>query len=210
MNLESTTCDDATLFDADRYIPLATFPLADPPLGHIRLVEPLPLPDGHGSARWLENELRRRRDLLQVLLEAGDVRIRQQQALEFAFLTCRLMWQRFRLQEFVHIPTATIWLDRLKASVVIERARTLFEQQRDVLLVFAPDLEHFELSGPRSRARHLADAIVVSLTPVFESLAIRGLWVRTDAQLEDLARTLIALARSQARHVEGQVEGGAH
>ncbi len=257
------------LFDPVDYIPLALTPLEDPPPGQVRLVEPptalLKDPD---DARWLADELQRRRLLFEEALADGDPRLQQEQACQFAGLTHRLLWQRFRLPDFRQEPdfdewmvgyldlsqevaeelrrrrllveqaldsgdynrqceqlrdfeefrgrlllqgpkspdfrrefASTWWQERFLDLSVVREARELHERHEDALLALDLPRGRFELCPPHVRGKRLADMLVVSLRPVFDALAQKGLWVGTDRQFSELARMLIGLARDEHRRV---------
>jgi len=253
------------LFNAVDYIPLVVTPLEDPPPGQVRLVEPVPLPSEIEEANWLQKELQRRRVLFEEALAGGDERVELQQACEFAGLTHRLLWQRFRLPDFRHEKdtvewmvgylslspetaeelrgrrqrveealasgdpgdqaaqiqefeefrgrllqrgprqlhfrrqfAAVWWLERFLEPSVVRRACELHERHDDALIVLDLPAGEFQLSPPQARGRRMADKLVASLRPVFDALALKGLWVGNDRQFQELARVLIGLARTKS------------
>lgn len=190
--------------DVDRYIPLVLVPLEDPPPGQVRLFRTVRVPDDPEGVAWLEQELARRRDVLLEALFAGDWRVRFAQQGQFAFYVCKLVWQRFRLEPFVTLPTCRVWHERFAREGVFDDASAVYEKYGDVLLAVDPS-GIFDLCSPDSRGARFRNRFVTSLEPVFEVLALRGLWCLKDEGLSDLARSVIALAKREQERL-GVVE----
>lgn len=183
--------------------PLAHVPLDDPPPGEVRLIDPVPIPDDPAAAQWLEDELWNRRAVLEELLVARNAIVLRERQIQFSYFTCRLLQQRFRLLDLLSHPDGQsgdpesiehLWLGRLMTEEVMGQALKIYDQYGDVVLV--TDLRGFELQPPRRRIR-TTNGMAVSLRPVFEALAVFGLWVGTDEQFKEVARTIIAIAQRQ-------------
>ena len=195
------------MFDPVDYIPLAIAPLPDPPSGRVQLLKPNSFPESHpdhrDANRWLHAELGRRRTMFRDALAAGDPFFREEQAAQFATLTTRLIWQRFRLRSFrligafTRIPAAAEWFRRFDDPQVVERASVLYDRHCDVLLTFDVVGGDFDLCAPTTRGRRIRDTIVASLQPVFDALAVLGLRIEPEDHLRDVARTFFRLARGE-------------
>ena len=168
-----------------------------PSPGEVRLVEPTPLPQGSDEVRDFEQELHRRRSLAQELLIGRDWVVQQQQGAEFGLFTCKMLSQRFQVLDFIMMPTFKTWSDRFSEPDVIQRAQALQERHAEVLIAVDQTAGEFELYGPETRGGRLAGSLVASMTPVFDALALRGLWVGTDRQFRELARAVIRLAEAE-------------
>ncbi len=179
------------------YIPLAVMSLESPPPGEVRLVELTNLPEDRDAAREFEQELHQRRSRTEELVIAGDGLVRFQQAAEFGLFTCKMLSQRFQIAEFIIQPTFETWHARFCEPEVIQRAQTLQERHAEVLIVVDRTTGEFELCGPETRAGRLAGSLVASMTPVFDALALRGLWIGTDRQFRELARAVVRLAEAE-------------
>lgn len=99
-----------------------------------------------------------------------------------------------------------MWSSRFREPSVIEEAQALQERHGDVLVAVDLAADGFELLGPETRGRRLEGAMVASLAPVFEALAMWGLWVdRPDDRFRDLARIVVQLAQGEHRR-DGRAE----
>ncbi len=185
------------------YIPLAHPVYNDPPLGEVRLFEPV-------ESAWkdvgidlddpeqltLHKELEQRRARLQEGLAVGDLMVLRQRALEFAGFASTLLRQRFGINVFLH---------QLNSLPVVERAEELWNRYGDIVL--DTDLTETRLRS-RSERQHTSPGLVsASPGPVVEALTARGLWVPSDQELETLAKSLISMARQQFQTKPGEPEG---
>lgn len=197
------TCMHQLYRDDDDYMPLVATPATDPPIGQVRLFEPIKLPtDDAEYASWLRSELEARRAEMEFAVATEDWLILDVQATEFGALARRLLWQRFRFR----LDSGGGMITPLGTREVVAEAQRLRDRCGRVMLQ-ATGAESFQLLGPRQLGRGASDCVRASLEPVFQALAAKGLWVATDNQLEGLARTLIRMAR---RSGAGASNDGAH
>ena len=188
------------LFEEPYSLPLAFLTLVDPPPGQVRLLEPWPIPEDPEAARELEHDIQRRRGVIGQLLIAGEFWARRRQASQFGFFTRKMLWQRFHCEAFLYCPTASIWSARFGEPSVIESVRELQERHGDVLVAVDLSADKFELLGPKTRGRR--GAMVASLAPVLEALAMWGLWLdQPDERFRDLARAMVRLAQDEHRRI---------
>ena len=180
----------------DPYFPPAFSPWSPPP-GQVQLVEPPRIPEDRDAAREFEQELHRRRSLIEELLVARNWMLKLRQKVEFGLFTCTMLSQQFQIDDFLILPTYTAWADRFSEREVIQRAQALQERHGEVLIVVDRTAGEFELCGPETRGGRLAGSLVASMTPVFDALALRGLWVGTDRQFRELARAVVRLAEAE-------------
>lgn len=188
------TCMHQLYREDDDQIPLVATPVKDPPVGQVKLFEPIIPPAADPEyAGWLRSELKARRAEMEFALATEDWLILDVQASEFGVLAQRLLWQRYRFK--FDFPGGT--MTPLGTRKVIAEAQRLRDRYGRVVLQ-ATGAQSFQLLGPRQLGRGAIDCVRASLEPVFEALAAKGLWVATDNQLERLARTLIRMARRHA------------
>lgn len=172
------------------YVPLVRVALGDPPPGQIRLVEPVGLSADPEVARAQQREM----DWLR------DWRARLEQESQFAFFTCKLLWQRGF--DTLTAPNYSVWSDRFSNRELIEQAENLHEAHGDVRLRIGMENGDFELCGLNTRVRQSSDDVNVSLLPVVHALSMQGLWPdRSDEQFRDLARVMARLATDKCRRV---------
>ena len=80
--------------------------------------------------------------------------------------------------------------------------QALLERHGDVLVAVDLSADEFELLGPQTRGKRLEGAMVASLAPVLEALAMWGLWPdRPDERVRALARAVVRLAQDEHRRV---------
>ena len=123
---------------------------------------------------------------MEFALATEDWLVLDHQVTRFQVYTRRLFWQRFRFA-FSFSPSADLDL--------LAKARTLHDRYGEVIFE-ATDQQSYRLRGPRQFRHSSNSAISMSLAPVFEALVAEGLWIAQDDEIETLARTLIAMARS--------------
>ena len=150
------TCMHQLYRDDDDYMPLVATPATDPPIGQVRLFEPIKLPtDDAEYASWLRSELEARRaEMESCAVATEDWLILDVQATEFGALARRLLWQRFRFR----LDSGGGMITPLGTREVVAEAQRLRDRCGRVMLQ-ATGAESFQLLGPRQLGRGASDCV---------------------------------------------------